>query len=1243
VADSQHRLAIEITGDATKALEAIKEVKAELASLRDKTATVNVVTRGTGEAAKGLGAVQSAATGAARAQDAHARSAERAGQSMRSLGAEFARAERAAGEMAGSVERTGRAMASAGSSAERAGRGLATVERSAGRAAAGVRLFDAQAGDVVYNLDTATNSVTTAVAGFDSLAKGSTRAASGMRAGMSTALRPMHSVRDEFDQIMTKSFGAAAGMSEFGAQARRAGDSTGGSIPPIDRRGGALGGSGDGGDREGNSGGRMGGSFRLRGLKIPALAVGIAGLAGAAATAAAAGIGVGAVFLAFREAPQLMHGATQALQGFNGEFKKTRQETTNAGMPAMHALQDAAKGLGAEMAHVAATNIGTALMGGTNLLNEATAAVNRLEPAIGPAINGVASLGSALLRGVSSTGVVAGIEGVASALSDPRNMQGIANLTSGFITFGTTVAQAATDTLGFAGTVTGSTAVAQSGLMGGLAGAYAGFKLGGGPGAIAGGLLGLTTGGLAALDQSQGRSPTPGIIATLAGTVGGGLIGGPVGAVVGGALGAGAIQGAERLPGGAATQGLAEGAVIGGLLGGAAGFLVGGPLGAAGGAALGSAIGGGAGEAYATSQQTPPGSFPSGMSAPYGWVADQQGNLSPATSFNDPRGGPQSAPPPPSSSASQPPVANQLGAPAPGFAGFGTGARPIPPGLAADINAANQALRQTGPIAQQSMSQAGAASNTGGSAMQQHMQSMTQAVQTAAPAVQSAAAQIPPAVQRGVQSAPPSMAAPMQSMVRTAVQSAAPQAEAGGASMGASMTSGAGQGITKTETSVLTIIKKWITKIIDAGAAGLDAHSPSRVFARLGQSIPDGLAVGVEANAGKAVAATQRAMAQVVQGGTAQLGGGQGQLGRGLGAQLGSTRPFDLYRDGVNGANAYARANEDAGRSDDARRRRLELLGYSQQKTDQLVQQSDQNGNGRLGPEGRYSPATAERIRQRQLEREAIKQDRQQRRADAKDDAKYASMYGWDAAHQRRQQMGQDADSSIGQQVQQAQQDAQKQQELQSVFPLSDITSQALQQGQQIGQAIPQGMAQGVQQDQQAAVDAVVSMAGSQQDKLKKEWGINSPSRVAHEFGSDVVAGMAGGLGSGVDAASNAVRGVASDRGLQIGYTYGRSVVSGADEVLKKDLFQAISAPQIDSPQAKAALGALGLLGPAGSGASIWKSPMVTLGSSSGATTPKLNATINLVVDGQHLRVIAQDVVDVSMEGLADVIALQRG
>ena len=50
-----------------------------------------------------------------------------------------------------------------------------------------------------------------------------------------------------------------------------------------------------------------------------------------------------------------------------------------------------------------------------------------------------------------------------------------------------------------------------------------------------------------------------------------------------------------------------------------------------------------------------------------------------------------------------------------------------------------------------------------------------------------------------------------------------------------------------------------------------------------------------------------------------------------------------------------------------------------------------------------------------------------------------------------------------------------------------------------------------------------------------------------------------------------------------------------------------VSVPQIDNPQAKAFLGAAGLLGPAGSGAQIWKSLGVTLGGPGSSAPPRIN------------------------------------
>lgn len=208
------------------------------------------------------------------------------------------------------------------------------------------------------------------------------------------------------------------------------------------------------------------------------------------------------------------------------------------------------------------------------------------------------------------------------------------------------------------------------------------------------------------------------------------------------------------------------------------------------------------------------------------------------------------------------------------------------------------------------------------------------------------------------------------------------------------------------------------------------------------------------------------------------------------------------------------------------------------------------------------------------------------------------------------------------------------------LFNSQQTIEQTKQKGQALGQALGQGAAQGVQQSQDQAAQAVVALGKGQQDAYKKEHGIASPSTVFAQLSSEIGAGMSQGLAS----ASDSIQGVASDRGLQVGYTYGRSFVTGADSVIQKDLFQGISRPQIDSPQAMAALGAAGLLGPAGSGAQIPKSRTVTLSPGSGSSgTPQINATVLVTVDGAGpMRVIASEVVDVAMDHLGDAIGLQR-
>lgn len=150
-----------------------------------------------------------------------------------------------------------------------------------------------------------------------------------------------------------------------------------------------------------------------------------------------------------------------------------------------------------------------------------------------------------------------------------------------------------------------------------------------------------------------------------------------------------------------------------------------------------------------------------------------------------------------------------------------------------------------------------------------------------------------------------------------------------------------------------------------------------------------------------------------------------------------------------------------------------------------------------------------------------------------------------------------------------------------------------------------------------------------------------SPSRVFAGFGESMPTGLAagwtgaapgmlstitGGMSDAITAAGgSAVRGVASDRGLAVGYAFARSVITGADVVLKRSDFQAIGTPKLDSAQATVALGRMGMLGPAGAGASVWKNPSVNFASR--ASQPQtIRVEMPISLDGQVFRTIAKEI-----------------
>jgi type IV secretory pathway VirB2 component (pilin) len=195
------------------------------------------------------------------------------------------------------------------------------------------------------------------------------------------------------------------------------------------------------------------------------------------------------------------------------------------------------------------------------------------------------------------------------------------------------------------------------------------------------------------------------------------------------------------------------------------------------------------------------------------------------------------------------------------------------------------------------------------------------------------------------------------------------------------------------------------------------------------------------------------------------------------------------------------------------------------------------------------------------------------------------------------------------------------------------------------GKAVGNGTADGIKNSSGQAKSGVADMINGLIDESKKRLAISSPSKVFAGIGGDTVGGLAGGMSSAVAGASATVAGVASDRGLMIGYRWATSMVTGIQSVFKASDFQANAVPQIQNDQAKSVLGQLGLLGPAGSGASIYKTAMVAIGgsttSSSLSNLPAYNLTINL--DGQPFRNLVVNQNTALVNAVADAISSQVG
>lgn len=581
----------------------------------------------------------------------------------------------------------------------------------------------------------------------------------------------------------------------------------------------------------------------------------------------------------------------------------------------------------------------------------------------------------------------------------------------------------------------------------------------------------------------------------------------------------------------------------------------------------------------------------------------------------------------------------------------------------ASTNALAAAGQNMGPTLQSSMQQAGGAGvqasqqfQGGMQAMQQHAQqlpgqvgstmsmlgpALSQPMSQMAPLAAQAMQQVAPAAAQAIQPAPIQQA--MSGAVSSAASSAAPAAASSGSDLGASIPSGMGQGITKDVEKVVTIVEHLVMRVIQAGAGGLDAHSPSRVFAKLGESIPQGLALGVTNEAGVAVSATQKLIGQITTSAGQQMGG---QQQSGLQSALQQQTQAQTQ--------AAQRAQQDAQQAQQAQQgsmfsspqaflERISPMAagarYAQQQQDEVRRAVQTGDTSRLSPEQRN-----------QIEQQKQASGLYQYESGfLGNEARHKTLTdtrGFSEATAERVQRN-EADHEVRRGEILGRRDKNHEKAVQLAGTEGSAAAQLKREGRSSGKDFSKGVAEGVDGGKGEVGDSADGVANEAKGRLRKNWKINSPSQVAHDMGSDFTAGAASGIGAAIGAATSGIQGVASDRGLEVGYKYARSMLTGMQSVYKSSDFQASSFPQVDNERAKTALGILGALGPAGAGAQIWKTPMVTMGGGSSATPVIITINHRSELDGQALdqkvTTISGQVVDGRFEALATSIGMQAG
>jgi hypothetical protein len=1316
-------LHIDITGDCTGATTALGNTQAAISRLNNTQATVSVGVVGTDNAVTGLNRVQAARVGASgdarvgvdtSGLDAGRASLRGFSQEVRAANRDLVAAGgsrvfgvRDDGSLGDITQRIGTASQAlqglgAGSSS------LGQIESDASRSAQSLGGVEAGLRDVGASASDATPMMRQAamvMAGGGEGASLAESAIAGSRA-VRTLDADMASASGSAQRLSGQAIavgralnvgGLPGGFNAFNNQFSGVGVPGTGHGPPSPPRfgGGGGGGGGRGGEAMPGSGDSRKGSG-LGGLGQPLL---MAGVIGAGSALVAAGVGALAVNEAIKRTPDLAYAASQAMGAFDRSITNAASSAVTQGVPALHELGQALVPLGTEIGTVGAQQIGNVLGGATTLATSARTALQSLEPAIGPSITAITNLGNAILKGIADPTVAGGIQGVAESLSSPQVGQVVQAATVGVVSASTAITKALVDVTGAAAGIMDMigipTAAAGPSITGLTGGAILGAKVGGAKGGLVGGVLGLTAGLGTSLEQQRGIDTTPTLLDEIGGAGLGFALGGPVGALAGGLAGEGFGAATSTLVpeqyrkaandvGGGALAGAAAGALIGSAFGG---------IGAIPGALIGATLGAGAGGAYAAYSpggysQDPSGrgytgGFPSGVSAPYGWSEDQQGNLTPLG-----RGGqvlPQAQTSQIGAASSQvtqlgqsasnaAPQVQQLSTSAttaaPQVQQLGQHANTAAPSMLQFNQSTNQMsqsvtqLHQAVQPATQTIQQLGQVVQPTAQAVQQlpnavqpAMQSLSQLPQQAAQQLNTAnsavaaggtniGAQVPNAMAQGINqntaqacNASANLAANTAKCAASVLQTASPSKVFVG--LGQSTGQGLAVGISGSFGAATGAVSSAMGAVVSAGAAGLDAHSPSQIFVAYGAGIPEGLSLGIQSTAGTAVAATQQMLSQVTQGARQQITGAQTLLGTSYNQALRTaltqpTNPTTGQQPPRYGQDQNQVLRDQQRQQQDQQNQQSRLQDQqSRQQADankaQEQQQKDAQRRSELQRLG-YSPDTVNRVLSQEnlhnQRADALKVQRQQQHDDAVQAARLGITPSQVAA-QRQQTL-----------LAQPQPQQQPLQQLNSTLGAmtNAFVPELNKSGQQMGQAVTQGLSNGMQQGQGQVNGAGQGMANGLIDQAKKKLGIASPSTVMADVGADVGAGMAQGLA----AASASVAPVASNTGLQVGYIWAQSVVGGALSVMKSSDFATASVTGVGSALAETALGQLGLLGPAGSGAEIYKTSAVTISpsGSSTAVTPQVNATINVTVGDQPMQVIAQQVVEANMTGLSNAISV---